>query len=122
MNWKLLIIGLLVLVILVSGCVEEEETVEEEVDWEVSCNDVCNQYLGKKSCSKMPIESFNFWRSHCMNYSCECYNLSIKVGTSCEADFECFGLDCSAYDTSVKEGYKPFCIENKCKCMCYGCE
>jgi len=44
------------------------------------------------------------------------------VEKKCSSDEDCLNIDCSKYDTPVKEGYKPFCIDEKCKCMCYGCE
>lgn len=43
-------------------------------------------------------------------------------GYLCNSDMDCFGIKCTRYNTAVKEGYKPYCINKKCKCMCYGCD
>ena len=45
-----------------------------------------------------------------------------KNGEECGDDYECQTINCSKYDTSEKEGYKPYCVDDKCKCMCYGCK
>lgn len=45
-----------------------------------------------------------------------------KIGASCNLNETCQNIDCSSYDTPIKEGYKPFCVNNQCRCMCYGCE
>jgi len=45
-----------------------------------------------------------------------------KEGDNCISNYECATIDCSRYDTPVKEGYQPHCVKNKCKCMCYGCK
>ncbi len=44
--------------------------------------------------------------------------LARNEGSICVSDNECQNIDCSKYDTPVKEGYKPYCIENKCACLC----
>ena len=45
------------------------------------------------------------------------------VENKCVSDKECINMDCSKCGIpGVKEGYKPYCVEGKCKCMCYGCE
>ncbi len=43
-------------------------------------------------------------------------------GFSCTLDEQCLSINCSKYDSKVISGYKPYCVENKCKCMCYGCQ
>ncbi|MFC1703855.1 thermonuclease family protein [Candidatus Omnitrophota bacterium] len=45
-----------------------------------------------------------------------------QEGDSCSFDGACAGIDCSKYDTPVKEGYIPLCVKKRCKCMCPGCE
>lgn len=45
-----------------------------------------------------------------------------KEGEGCNSNYECANIDCSKYDTPVKEGYQPYCEKSKCKCMCYGCK
>ncbi len=45
------------------------------------------------------------------------------AGDNCNSDEDCLNVNCSGCDVAeVKEGYKPYCVNNKCKCMCYGCE
>jgi len=41
---------------------------------------------------------------------------------ACSLDKECLSMDCSGYDNEVKSGYHPYCVDGRCKCMCYGCE
>lgn len=50
------------------------------------------------------------------------FSLKTKVGASCNSNETCQNIDCSSYDTPVKNGYEPFCVDNQCRCMCYGCE
>jgi len=46
-----------------------------------------------------------------------------KIVSECISNETCQNIDCSSYDKpGIKEGYKPFCVDNQCKCMCYGCE
>jgi hypothetical protein len=46
-----------------------------------------------------------------------------KEITPCILNETCQAIDCSGYGLKgIKEGYKPYCVENRCKCMCYGCE
>jgi len=45
-----------------------------------------------------------------------------EEGRSCSVEVECLSLDCSKYDNEIKTGYKPDCVNNECKCMCYGCK
>jgi len=45
-----------------------------------------------------------------------------EVGESCSNKHDCYKIDCSKYDSEVKSGYKPDCVDNECKCMCYGCK
>lgn len=47
---------------------------------------------------------------------------NVKEGGVCNSDNDCLQINCAKYDTPVKEGYKPFCVNNICKCMCYGCQ
>lgn len=50
-------------------------------------------------------------------------NIKILEGGYCASGGDCLKIDCSKYDRpGIKEGYKPNCVDNKCKCMCYGCE
>ena len=49
-------------------------------------------------------------------------NNNLGVGGKCISKEECMSIDCSYYDNPSKEGYKPYCEDGKCKCMCYGCE
>jgi endonuclease YncB( thermonuclease family) len=49
-------------------------------------------------------------------------DINLTEASNCKFDSDCFGLDCNKYDNEVKSGYNPSCVENKCKCMCYGCE
>ena len=45
------------------------------------------------------------------------------VEKKCDSDKDCLNIDCSGYSIlGVKEGYKPYCVNKRCKCMCYGCE
>jgi hypothetical protein len=50
--------------------------------------------------------------------------ITIEVSKNkCVSDKECINIDCSKFDKpGIKEGYKPYCVEEKCKCMCYGCD
>lgn len=45
-----------------------------------------------------------------------------KEAEECSDDYECQTINCSKYDTPEKQGYKPDCVDGKCKCMCYGCD
>lgn len=47
---------------------------------------------------------------------------SAELGEECSYDLQCENIDCSSYDNQVIEGYEPFCVDNECKCKCYGCE
>lgn len=41
----------------------------------------------------------------------------------CNSDNECLDLDCSGYGIPGAKGpYKPYCVNSRCKCMCYGCD
>jgi hypothetical protein len=49
-------------------------------------------------------------------------NCSKEVSISCNSNETCQNIDCSSHDKSgIKEGYKPYCVDNQCRCMCYGC-
>ena len=50
------------------------------------------------------------------------YSSKTKIGDTCTSNETCQNIDCSSYDTPVKEGYKPFCVDNQCRCMCYSCK
>lgn len=45
-----------------------------------------------------------------------------EVGASCVLNKTCQNIDCSSYDTGIVKGFKPFCVNNQCRCMCYLCE
>ncbi|MEK0337568.1 MAG: hypothetical protein QQN41_09065, partial [Nitrosopumilus sp.] len=45
-----------------------------------------------------------------------------SIPNRCSTDSDCDNIDCSSYDSPVKEGYKPYCVNSFCQCMCYGCE
>ena len=45
-----------------------------------------------------------------------------QEGEACSSNDDCSGINCAKHDTPVKEGYKPFCEANQCKCMCRGCK
>ena len=49
-------------------------------------------------------------------------NETCQIGDTCTSNETCQNIDCSSYDTPVKEGYKPFCVDNQCRCMCYSCK
>ena len=44
-----------------------------------------------------------------------------ELGEECSYEIQCRNIDCSSYDDQVVEGHEPFCVDNECKCMCYGC-
>jgi len=46
----------------------------------------------------------------------------LAEGASCAASLDCFEIDCSGYDTPAKSGFRPYCVQEKCQCMCNGCE
>jgi len=43
-------------------------------------------------------------------------------GESCLNKLDCSKIDCTKYDNEIKNGYRPDCVNNTCKCMCYGCK
>jgi hypothetical protein len=51
-----------------------------------------------------------------------CENNVCIATDKCSNDSDCSSVDCSRLNSGVKSGYQPYCIENKCKCMCYGCK
>jgi hypothetical protein len=72
----------------------------------------CHEYnrkLGAVMAGYMPICDKN-------ECKCEYFNL-------CSDDSHCGNVDCSYLDKpGLKEGYKAYCIEEKCECKCYDCE
>ncbi len=48
---------------------------------------------------------------------------SVSEGDRCKSNEDCVNIDCSKYDMpGLVEGFKPYCLNYKCKCKCYGCE
>ncbi len=86
-------------------------------------------------CSDEKKEMFAACRSRwtvteCLERKCNCaitcdewMEKSKKAeADACADESECRSIDCSKHDMPMKEGYKPYCVEAKCQCMCYGCE
>ena len=46
----------------------------------------------------------------------------LKEGDSCATQEDCLSIDCSKYNSPVKQEYTSACHKSRCKCMCYGCE
>lgn len=58
----------------------------------------------------------------CVGFACECRLNKCERVIECSIDSDCQDIDCSKYGIpGVKEGYKPYCVDDICKCMCYGC-
>lgn len=80
-------------------------------------------------------EKYRRWNTgSCWNVACvqcppfsafkvpRCVNNICTATDKCTNDSDCSSVDCSRLNVGVKSGYLPYCVENKCKCMCYRCE
>lgn len=96
----------------------------------------CCSCSGGDAINSKFIEEYDGYRRSntrmCWSVACSICLLSFKVARcvdnkciatdTCTNDSDCSSVDCSRLNSGVKSGYQPYCIENKCKCMCYGCE
>lgn len=70
--------------------------------------------LGRRMCSMICNKEVI-----CKNNKCEYFG----EYDSCTTDSDCEIINCSDYDRpGLLEGFKPYCVENKCKCECRLCE
>ncbi|GEM_PF-5920023 len=74
---------------------------------------LCLGYTGKMCsmiCNKEVI---------CKNNRCEYFG----EYDSCNLNSDCEVINCSDYEQpGLLEGFKPYCVEDKCRCECRGCE
>lgn len=90
----------------------------------------CNKYI---SINKNAVLGYNsYYERACGNQlgeqcEIECGHmpkciLNQCMFANCSSNQNCENLDCSSFNSPSKEGYKPYCIDNTCQCMCYGCK
>jgi len=46
----------------------------------------------------------------------------INEGFTCQQNQDCQKINCLKYDTKVKSGFKPYCQNQQCRCLCLNCE
>ncbi|MDD3887566.1 MAG: DUF6512 family protein [Patescibacteria group bacterium] len=46
----------------------------------------------------------------------------INEGSVCQQNQDCQKINCLKYDTKVKSGFKPYCQNQQCRCLCLNCE
>jgi len=46
----------------------------------------------------------------------------VGEGEYCSDMIQCADIDCAKYNSPIKDHWTSDCVNNKCKCMCYGCE
>lgn len=98
------------------------------------CNNLEYEAVSKKTYeNRLEWQKENCGKANCPNLACStsrntavCKNNVctefVNEGDSCAFEHQCQNINCSKYDTPVKNGFKPDCVDDKCKCMCYGCK